>query len=64
MSFRQFLNTRVGFAAVATMICGVSMFFGAGLAEEARLKERRRQLVESVIEEKVQEQLQKELQKN
>ena len=64
MSFRQFLNSRAGFAGIGSLVCGTSYFLGVGLAQDASIREERKQLLESMIEERVQERLKGEAMKN
>lgn len=60
MSLRQFLNSRMGFAGVASLLCGASYFLGIGLAEDARIRQERQKLLDEMIEQRVEEQLRKE----
>ena len=61
MSFREFATSRVGFAAITSLVCGLCYFLGAGLAIDARIREDRKVLVDQIIERRVQEELQKEI---
>ena len=50
----------MGFAGVASLLCGTCYFLGVGLAEDARIRQERKKLLDEMIEQRVQEQLKKE----
>ena len=60
MSFRQFLNTRTGFAMIATFIGGISYFLGAGLSIDADFRAKQQILTEAKIQQLVQERLERD----
>jgi hypothetical protein len=60
MSVRQFLNSRMGFAGAATLLCGTGFFLGMGLKEDARLRKERAAALEILIEQRVNERLRRD----
>jgi hypothetical protein len=61
MSFKDFATSRVGFAAITTLVCGVSYFLGVGLSIDARIREERKVVLNDIVERRVEQLLQKEV---